>query len=131
MAIVGNNILILRGQKAIAGTKAHEIQCGADTIEIASATQQDWEEHISGRKNWSLNVNYLVLAAAGTSDSSAESFGLGDLLTVGNSYTIVIKDRSNTKSISGTAILTNCKQTYNVGNLVAGTFQFKGTGALS
>lgn len=131
MAIVGNNIIIMRDSKAIAGTRSHEFLTQIETIEKASSSQQIWREYIAGRKEWSLNVNYLVLAAAGTSSTNSESFGLGDLLKVGTSYTIVVKDRSNTKSLTGTAICVTCKQTYQIGNLVGGTFQFRGTGALS
>lgn len=121
MAYNGNNILVLRDGTAIAGVKSHEIQTSAGTIEISSATQQDWREYIADRKEWSLNVNYLVLAAA----------NMTDLLSVGTAYTIAITDRAGTVTVSGSAILENCKQTYQRGNLVQGTFQFRGSGALS
>lgn len=120
MAQKGNNIIVLRNGTAIAGVKSDEIQSGSETIEIASATQQDWKEFIAGRKEWSLNTNYLLLA-----DSR-----LADLLNVGTVYELAVTDREGNTTVSGRAILTICKQTHTRGNLCQGTFQFRGTGPL-
>lgn len=120
MAQKGNNIIVLSSGTAIAGVKSDEIQSGAETIEIASATQQNWKEFIAGRKEWSLNTNYLLLA-----DSS-----LADLLNVGTVYELAVTDRQCNVAVSGRAILTICKQTHTRGNLCQGTFQFRGTGPL-
>lgn len=117
----GNNIIILKDGTAIASCKSHEITTSAGTIEVASSSQQAWKKFIADRKEWSVNVSYLVTAAS----------QLSDLLQVGNSYTLVIRDRSNTVSRTGTAILTQCKQTYTRGSLIAGSFQFRGTSALT
>lgn len=120
MAQKGNNIIVLSSGTAIAGVKSDEIQSGAETIEIASSTQQDWKEFIAGRKEWSLNTNYLLLA-----DSR-----LADLLNVGTLYELAVTDRQGNVAVSGRAILTICKQTHTRGNLCQGTFQFRGTGPL-
>lgn len=120
MAQKGNNIIVLSSGVAIAGVKSDEIQSGAETIEIASATQQDWKEFIAGRKEWSLNTNYLLLA-----DSR-----LADLLNIGTVYELAVTDREGNTTVSGRAILTICKQTHTRGNLCQGTFQFRGTGPL-
>lgn len=120
MAQKGNNIIVLSSGTAIAGVKSDEIQSVAETIEIASATQQDWKEFIAGRKEWSLNTNYLLLA-----DSR-----LADLLNVGTVYELAVTDRQGNTTVSGRAILTICKQTHTRGNLCQGTFQFRGTGPL-
>lgn len=120
MAQKGNNIIVLSSGTAIAGVKSDEIQSGAETIEIASSTQQDWKEFIAGRKEWSLNTNYLLLA-----DSR-----LADLLNVGTVYELAVTDREGNTTVSGRAILTICKQTHTRGNLCQGTFQFRGTGPL-
>lgn len=123
MAINGNNIIITKGGTAIAATKSHEIQSGCELIEISGPTQGSWREYIVGRKEWSINVNYLLL------ENSRNN--VRDVLQVGNSVTLVIKDRDNNYSVTGTAICTTCKQTYTRGNLAVGSFTFKGTGALS
>lgn len=126
MAINGNNILIgtMSGSTftALAAVKSHDANNSADTIEKASETQQDYKEFIPGRKEWSINVNYLVL---NDSNSNVE-----DLLKAGNIYAIRIKGRSGNYKISGNAICVQCKQTYSRGVLAAGSFVFKGTGPL-
>lgn len=121
MAINGNNIIIKKGDTAIAGTRSHEIEVDGDLIEIASPSTGAWRSYITGRKSWSVNVSYLVPAAA----------NVRDILTVGTSYTLVISDRNNSNTVTGTAILTKCKQTYTRGNLVQGSFVFQGTSSLT
>lgn len=123
----GNYIVIgtVSGQTftPLAAVKSQDIQNGADTIEKASSTQQNWKEFIAGRKEWGINVNYLVLENANTN--------VRDVLKVGDTYTLRIKDRDGNYSVTGDAICTQCKQTYSNGNLCAGSFAFKGTGALT
>ena len=123
MAILGNNILIYRNGTAIAGTVSNEIQSGAELIEISSPTSGQWKEYIAGRKNWSINVSYLVLAYN----------GVRDLLNVGTTYTLKFRGRnsSDATGVQGTAILKSCKITATKGNIVQGSFQFTGTGNLS
>lgn len=122
----GNTILIYRGDTLVAATqipavKSHSIEAKCDTIEKASDTQKDYKEYVAGRKSWSLDVSYLVLSAA----------GLADLLSVGNTYYLVNRDRAGSTKIVGQALLTQCKQTYTHGNLVSGSFRFQGTGELT
>ena len=62
MAINGNNIIVLSGGTAIAGTKSDELQVECETIEIASSTDQGWTHYLAGRKSWSLTVGWLLLA---------------------------------------------------------------------
>lgn len=123
MAINGNNVLIYRNGTAIAGTITNEIQTGADLIEISSPTSGQWKEYIAGRKSWSVNVSYLILA----------NNGVRDLLNVGNSYTLKIRGRNATDAtgVVGTGILKSCKITATKGNLVQGSFTFQGTSSLT
>lgn len=117
----GNDIIIYQGSSAIAATKSHEIQTECETIEISSPDSGDWRKYIAGRRGWTVNVNYLVLAAS----------DLAKLLNIGSSYTLTIRGRANNSyNVSGTAILTQCKQTYTRGNLCVGSFQFRGSSAL-
>lgn len=123
----GNDIIIgtMSGDTftALAAVKGHEIESGARTLEKASDTQEDWVERVAGRKEWAINVNYLVLEDANTN--------VRDVLKVGTTYSLLVKDRSGTYTISGSAICTQCKQTYRRGSLCVGSFVFSGTGALS
>lgn len=123
MALLGNNILIYRSGTAIAGTTSNEIQSESDLIEISSPTSGQWKEYIEGRKSWSINVSYLVLAYN----------GVRELLNVGTTYTLKFRGRNSSDStgVQGTAILKSCKITATKGNLCQGSFQFVGTGALS
>lgn len=118
----GNNIIVSRGGTAIAGVKSNEIQVEGDTIEIASTSSGAWREYLAGRKGWSLSVSYLMFADT----------GLAELLNEGTTYTISVSGRgTGASSVSGSAILKTCKITASRGNLVHGSFQFVGTGALS
>lgn len=123
MAINGNNVLIYRNGTAIAGTISNEIQTGAELIEISSPTSGQWKEYITGRKSWSVNVSYLILA----------NNGVRDLLNVGTSYTLKIRGRNATDDtgVVGTGILKSCKITATRGNLVQGSFTFQGTSSLT
>ena len=123
MAINGNNILIYRDGTAIAGTVSNEIQSGVELIEISSPTAGEWKQYITGRKSWSVNVSYLILA----------NTGVRDLLNVGTSYTLKIRGRNATDAtgVVGTGILKSCKITATKGNLVQGSFTFQGTSSLT
>lgn len=126
MATLGNNILIgtMSGQTftAFAAVKSHEAESMCDMIEKASSSQQEWKEFVTGRKEWDINVSYLVLQ---DSNSNIE-----DLLKVGTTYAIRIKGRTGNYKISGSAICQHCKQSYQMGNLSIGSYILKGTGAL-
>ena len=123
MAIQGNNIIVLMNGQAIAGTKSDELQVDCDTIEIASATDQEWVHRIAGRKSWSLTVGWLVLA----------NQDVRKALLVGSTVTIKIKGRgeSDANGLSGSAILRTCKITAVRGNLAQGSFAFVGNGPLT
>lgn len=122
--MTGKDIIVVISQSgtALASTRirSHDIQTKADTIEKASSSQQSWREYIAGRKGWSLTVSYLVLAAA----------KIADLLKVGQTFSITVKDSGSTTSVSGSAILTAVKQTATVGDIAKGSFSFIGIGEL-
>jgi predicted secreted protein len=116
---------------AIAAVKTDEIQSGAELLEISSPSQGAWKQFITARKEWSVNVGYLVI-----SDSAlqiANATGIQDLLQVGNTFTLKVCGRNDadTTGLTGNAILKTCKITASIGNLVQGSFSFVGTGALS
>lgn len=117
----GNYIIISQGSTAIAGTKSQEITTGCDTIEISSPSSGAWKQFVAGRKEWSVTVKFLLVTAG----------EIDRCLSVGNIYTLTIKDRDNIKSISGTAIMTQCEESFTRGNLSVGTYSFKGTSALT
>lgn len=117
----GNNIIIYRDGTAIAAMKSNKIQTEAGTIEIASASQQEWEEFVVGRKRWSLTTDFLVT----TSDAVL------NLLRNGERCVLSVRDRENNVILQGNAICTTCDATFTWGALARGTFIFKGNGALA
>lgn len=122
--MTGKDIIVILSQNGtpMASTriKSDDIQTHADAIEKASATQQTWKEVIAGRKEWTLNVNYLVLAAA----------KLTDVLLAGQMFDVTIRHISENVSLTGQALLTDCKQTHTVNSLCQGSFTFRGNGPL-
>ena len=123
MAVLGNNIIVLMNGQAIAGTKSDELSVDSETIEIASATDQEWTHYISGRKSWSLTVGWLVLA----------NTDVRKVLLAGSVVTIKIKGRGDTDAngLSGSAIISKAKITAIRGNLATGSFAFVGNGPLT
>jgi len=123
MAVLGNNIIVFMNGTAIAGTKSDEIQVDGETIEVASETDQDWVHYITGRKSWSLNVGWLVLA----------NQDVRKVLLAGSVVTIKIKGRgaSDSSGVTGSAILKTVKITATRGNLAQGSFAFIGNGPLT
>lgn len=114
----------------ITACKSSELTGQSDLIEKASSTQQKWREYVAGRNEWGFTASYIVMRAA---PSVTNQIGgtLADLLKIGTKFGVTIRDRANTYSLSGSAFLQQVKQTYTLGNLIAGSFQFKGTGALT
>ena len=134
MALNGNIILVQLDGHTIAGTKTTEIQVDSELIEIASATQGAYREYLTGRKQWQVTVNYLLMTANYSSSiPTYPNAALYDPLYVGNSYTLKFINRGvgyQPAGLTGTAILRTCKITATRGNLIQGTFTFVGNGAL-
>ena len=127
--MTGKDIIVVLSQNgtALASTtvRSQDIQTAADTIEKSSSTQQDWKEFITGRKEWSITVNYLMLAAS----------KITDLLYVGQTFDVTVKNVTASgvtpTAVTGKAIMTTVKQVATVGTLAQGTFTLKGNGPLA
>lgn len=119
MAVLGNKIIVYRDGVAIAGTRSNDVGTLADDIPTASRDTGDWQTRLPGRKDWSVNVGFLVLSEA----------GIEALLSIGTEYTLVFRGASG--GVTGKALMTECRITANLGTLVAGSFAFKGNGAMS
>lgn len=123
MAYNGNNIIIMLDGQRMAAVKTHSVSTQSEAIEVSSANDGEWKHYRSGRKEWSLTVNYLVL-------SDGES-NITDLLKAGSTYPIVSRQRNGQFGVTGRALCTQCEQVYTRGNLCTGRFSFKGTGSLN
>lgn len=125
----GNNIIVYTYSGSawtpIAAVKSDELQHECDLIEKASATQQDSKEFIAGRKQWSLNVNWLV-----TAETDIEK-----VLLVGTRVKIHVGARGGysggSGGLTGFAYVKMCKVTDTRGNLSVGSFSFVGDGPLT
>lgn len=121
MAINGNNILIYVGGSLVAGTRSNEIQVNREVMEIASPSSGDFREYFSGRKDWSLNISWLVPNAT----------NIQQLLLSAGTVTVRIVGRGESLGLTGSAIVTSCKMTFTRGNLAQGSLQLRGSGALT
>lgn len=132
--VLGNRIIIKSNGTTIAASKSNEIHTECEVIEIASLTNAQWREFITGRKQWSLNLTFLVTALKpaniGTNVPDPRN-----PLSIGSTYTIVIQQNAQGTeqaiTLSGTAICRDCRITSTVGNLSNGTIILQGTGALT
>jgi predicted secreted protein len=126
MATKGHDIIIgtMSGSTftTIAAVKSQSITTQCGLIETASATQQEWEEYVAGRKSWSLTVSYLVL--------SNSTCNIEDVLKIGTKVVLMMKGRTGGYSVKGEAIVVTCKQDFQDGTLSQGSYQFKGSGPL-
>ena len=121
----GNNILIYAtygsSVQAVAATRSLSVQVGTEMIEIASPTSGEWREYLAGRKNWAINVGWLV-----------SSFSdIDKVLLAAQTVTIRIVGRGQTYGLTGTAIVQTARVDSNVGTLANGSFAFQGSGPLT
>ena len=127
MAKNGNNIIVYaksgNNWVPIAGTRSDELEVSADSIEVSNADVGDWSDYIPGRKEWTLNVGWLI----------AVEGDIRKVLDVGTKYQLRIGKRTwdSSTGLTGYAILTSCRITATRGNLIQGSFQFQGCGSLS
>lgn len=126
MAINGNQIIL---KKKVGNTwtqigyiRSQEPEASADLQEVASPSNGAWRQFIAGRKQWSLTANWIMGVTS----------QLSTLLEVGDTFRLRCQDRSNSSVyVEGEAILERVKITMTRGNLVQGSFVFKGNGALT
>ena len=125
MAELGNNLIVTwndsGNQTVIAGTKTNELQCDGEQLKVCSATDEQWEHFLAGRKTWSVNVSFLLLA---------DGIDIKAALKVNNTYTLYFRKRSG-GGVYGSAILKSFKASAPINGLSNGSFVFQGTGALN
>ena len=121
----GNNLLIYAtygsSVQAVAATRSLSVQVGTEMIEIASPTSGEWREYLAGRKNWAINVGWLVSQYA----------DIDKVLLAAQTVTIRIVGRGETYGLTGTAIVQTARVDSNVGTLANGSFAFQGSGPLT
>lgn len=121
MAKNGNEILVYINGVAIAHARSAEVTVDGELIEVASSTQGDWREFLAGRKEWNVQVGYLVVT----------NIEITKLLQVNQKVQLIINGRSgDSQGLIGSAFIKTAKQTYTRGTLIQGSFAFKGSGPL-
>ena len=120
MAQNGNNILVYLNGTAIAGTRSNKIQTECEMLEVTNPGSAEWKLFHAGRKQWAVNVGFLVLASTDARKS----------LNIGTTYTLQFRDRQDTVLLSGQAIMKQCEIDYVRGSVAYGSFAFHGNGEL-
>ena len=106
----------------IYGAKSDDIEVVCGTNEVVSPTQGNWREFIAGRKEWQVTTNYLVQSTGNEIDK---------VLNVGVKFDVQFIETTSGHMLGGEAILVSAKISAIKGNLITGSFQFKGSGALN
>ena len=122
MAILhGRNLVVIASNGLVVGARSCEINVQVDLQEVASAENTNaFRSFLVGRKDWTVNVGYLVVAGSMKNG----------LLAVGSTVYLTISGGAN-DTVTGTAIVKQCKITGTRGNLATGSFVFQGNGALT
>ena len=127
MVLNGGTLIIKFNGSVIAGAKSCHINIKADTNEVSSPTDGQWEHSIVGRKSWSVSTNHLVVYSASTDTPIKDAIG-----KVGSTYTLTFECNDlSSDTMSGNAHCIVFDITASKGALMQGTFEFKGSGPLT
>ena len=125
--ILGKNVYIydstVQGAAIVAAAKSCTISKSVDIIEKASTTQGSAKEFTTGRYEWEVSINHLVVSTA----------PFEGILMLGNTYGLEITIGNDTigyTTKTGNAICTQADIQGATGNLATGSVKFKGTGLL-
>lgn len=119
--VTGRTIVIYQGESQIAAIRSNSIGNEADMLEKASPSSGKYREFESGRIAWTVQVGKLISLVS----------NIKDVLQVGQSYTLAVKDQSGTSLLTGTAICKSARIDANIENLCTGSFVFQGSGPLT
>ncbi len=125
MILHGENLIIMADGVALAASKSCTINVKANTLDVSSDNDGDWEHHIPGRKSWDVSTSHLFV----TEENAAVL--KNSIRKVGVSFTLqftVIGDTSDT--MTGTATCIQFSVTGTKNSLATGSFKWKGTGPL-
>ena len=121
--IHGRNLIIYLNGEAIAAAKSCTISMSSGDIEAASDTDGKAKTFLPTQKEWTVRCSTLVTSLTGHFANDGD--------TVRLSMAVCDWDKNpTTDRLTGEAIVTSASITASVGNLVQGSFSFKGSGAL-
>lgn len=119
MHLQGNNLIIYVDGVAVAAAKSCTVTMEVGSIDNAGSGQT--KASMPTVKDWSVKTSVLVTSLNGY-------FALNGKVRL--SVAVVDGGEITTDRMTGEAIVTSANVTAAVGNLVQGSFSFKGTGAL-
>lgn len=129
--ILGKNVFIYSGNSGstavIAAAKSCTFSTKRELIEKASSTQGVAKEFTTGRYEWDVTIQHLVVSGGTT--AKPNEFQAVDILKEGSTVTISVY--INGKRRYGSAICTQADISGAVGGIATGSASFKGTGELS
>jgi hypothetical protein len=121
--IHGRNLIIYADGVAIAAAKSCTVSMSIGDIEAASDIDGNAKTFLPTQKEWTVRCNTLVTSLTG------HFANIGDTIRLSMAVCDWEKNPT-TDRMTGDAIVTSASITASVGNLVTGSFSFKGTGAL-
>ena len=121
--IHGRNLIIYLNGEAIAAAKSCTISMSSGDIEAASDTDGKVKTFLPTQKEWTVRCSTLVTSLTG------HFANIGDTIRLSMAVCDWEKNPT-TDRMTGDAIVTSASITASVGNLVQGSFSFKGSGAL-
>lgn len=121
--IHGRNLIIYLNGEAIAAAKSCTISMSSGDIEAASNTDGKAKTFLPTQKEWTVRCSTLVTSLIGHFANDGDTVRLSMVVCDWNKNPT--PDR-----LTGDAIVTSANITASVGNLVTGSFSFKGTGTL-
>ena len=119
----GRNLIIYADGVAIAAAKSCTVSMSIGDIEAASDTNGSAKTFLPTQKEWTVRCNTLVTSLTG------HFANIGDTIRLSMAVCDWEKNPT-TDRITGDAIVTSASITASVGNLVTGSFSFKGSGSL-
>ena len=121
--IHGRNLIIYADGVAIAAAKSCTVSMSINDIEAASDIDGNAKTFLPTQKEWTVRCNTLVTSLTG------HFANIGD--TIRLSMAVCDWEKNPTSDrLTGEAIVTSVSITASVGNLVTGSFSFKGSGQL-
>ena len=119
MHLQGNNLIIYVDGVAVAAAKSCTVTMEVGSIDTAGSGRT--KASMPTVKDWSVKTSVLVTSLNG-------HFALNGKVRL--SVAVVDNGETTTDRMTGEAIVTSANVTAAVGNLVQGSFSFKGTGQL-
>lgn len=113
----------------VAGFTTSSITIDGNRIDISSGDEPDWEEHVVGRRNWSISHEGRLVTSSGSLDTTLDA--LLQAALNGNKISVEVQLGANGPTASGTASIMPFEVNGTDGDAAQVTAELQGDGALS